>query len=1271
VTIPGLPKKRINYAYDERLNLSGTILDAEGVIYPLNGTETKIVNNGLNMPETLSFRKNAGSGYDQLVSDVDYGPNRMPTSIQFTRNGTSYAAGYNSAGMLNSASLTGGAVTLYHASYDYDDVGNISGITSTAPSLTATFGYDPLNRLTSANYSLGVGAYSYEYDAYGNMLRVIHNGTVTAFEKTYDAKNQIEDFEYDARGNLISKGTMLYYWDAQNRLRYVQNTAGEVLGKYLYDDRGLRLSALPQLPEINVKHEELDIPDEGDVYLRASPGNSTDETLTILNLGDANLNLGALSITGDVGDFEVIQNPQSPVLPLLTTDFVIRFHPQSAGHKIAELTIPSNDVDEGVYHLHLYGNYEPEMDVFEAPDGGSYDFGEWDIGTFDQVAFAVDNMGEKELVLEGAPIIVSITGPDCDQFSVEQQPTSPVLPRGRTAFVIRFAPSSEGLKTANISIRNNDWDENPYDITLYGTGTNGPMRISEDTAFVVTSPAEKEILTPGSIHLVTWTGAEAVENVKIEYSIDNGSTFHLAAERTLNTGAFSWLVPDTISGLCLIRVSNADGMPRALKAFAYEFKLKIPSDKEAGGATALKIRASIPDPGAQSNWTAELVLSADSSRDSQGAALNSAAGDFGPLSAFYDRWHQVRIQMEFETYTGSVWLNGRIVLDRVPLRQELGTLLPPEIRISADQSAASGFRVEDIRLDYCDLFLKPQIEGEEVSQSIIKDTFEAYRVGEFPKDGGWLGEDTKMIALSTNQTLSLATGGGSGRNIAFDETQKAGEEKKTAGRPVGGDVAIAEGRVRVSTDSPAGYSTILAQINDEDSFSGSKSFRLEALDGTGVSVSKKFSLPDRLPFGVSEGNFLIGLNTGDIEYQAFGGQELRADNRRLDTRSRRRADLEDNPRARRAAAGADGEEDLSRNRRSAPTASKSPSDGKTSALTLSGPRAGNFYLYSFDGKLLRQYDVYGAILKDFIYMGSRLIAEYDHAGNRYLYYTQDQINSTRIVTDDTGTVVHSQAYSPYGGVQQTWADSYDPLAKFSGKERDAESELDYFEARYYDRGQYRFISVDPKINFQTTWNDSQRLNLYVYCGNRPISFADPDGLSYLEYDNIEGKIRLYSSAGELRGVFPAANNCPSNPYPEGPHKFLRHSMNWINYWPGIDSMGNFIFDVKGHSGMGVHAHEEATYVLQWPDGSTSEYGGLTYKDRTGGCISTTHEGMGAITELHKTDPLTHLDVASGDPIVPECMTTALPLPSSPSVAVTVIIPTALPPAGKINIRPPG
>jgi RHS repeat-associated protein len=192
-------------------------------------------------------------------------------------------------------------------------------------------------------------------------------------------------------------------------------------------------------------------------------------------------------------------------------------------------------------------------------------------------------------------------------------------------------------------------------------------------------------------------------------------------------------------------------------------------------------------------------------------------------------------------------------------------------------------------------------------------------------------------------------------------------------------------------------------------------------------------------------------------------------------------------------------------------------------LVLFPVRAGNHYLYSFDGKLLRQYDIFGVLLKDLIHMGDRLVAEYDRVGNRYLYYTQDQISSTRAVTDGSGTVVYSEAYNPYGGVHKTWVNSFDPLPKFSGKERDEESGLDYFGARYYDRAQYRFVSTDPKLIVERARIDPQRWNLYSYCMNNPLAFHDLDGMDAISVQ--EGlKITMIASTKAMGTPYESPGN---------------------------------------------------------------------------------------------------------------------------------------------------
>jgi RHS repeat-associated protein len=65
--------------------------------------------------------------------------------------------------------------------------------------------------------------------------------------------------------------------------------------------------------------------------------------------------------------------------------------------------------------------------------------------------------------------------------------------------------------------------------------------------------------------------------------------------------------------------------------------------------------------------------------------------------------------------------------------------------------------------------------------------------------------------------------------------------------------------------------------------------------------------------------------------------------------------------------------------------------------------------------------------------------------------------------------------------------------KFTQKERDSESGLDYFLARYYSSPQGRFTSADPVIIARERVIDPQQLNLYSYARNNPLRFTDPTG----------------------------------------------------------------------------------------------------------------------------------------------------------------------------------
>jgi len=88
--------------------------------------------------------------------------------------------------------------------------------------------------------------------------------------------------------------------------------------------------------------------------------------------------------------------------------------------------------------------------------------------------------------------------------------------------------------------------------------------------------------------------------------------------------------------------------------------------------------------------------------------------------------------------------------------------------------------------------------------------------------------------------------------------------------------------------------------------------------------------------------------------------------------------------------------------------------------------------------------------------------------------------------------------------------------RFTSKERDQESGLDYFLARYYSASQGRFASVDPE-NLGASLSDPQSWNGYAYARNNPALFVDPDGLEY-KVVTPDGRVEIWSDK-EARETF--------------------------------------------------------------------------------------------------------------------------------------------------------
>jgi RHS repeat-associated protein len=211
----------------------------------------------------------------------------------------------------------------------------------------------------------------------------------------------------------------------------------------------------------------------------------------------------------------------------------------------------------------------------------------------------------------------------------------------------------------------------------------------------------------------------------------------------------------------------------------------------------------------------------------------------------------------------------------------------------------------------------------------------------------------------------------------------------------------------------------------------------------------------------------------------------------------------------------------------------SPYTGRYSAENLLAEleSAGNGsarFEYDGDGRRVRKIrcgtpsnctaETSGAVVTDYVYdaMGN-LAAEYgpiNDPGTRFVF--TDALGSTRLTTDAAGNSVRRYDYAPFGEeLTPAWTnwrttaagygavDSFPP--KFTGKERDAETGLDYFGARYFSGAQGRFTSADPYMPSADV-KDPQSWNRYAYARNNPLRYIDPNGLDWSDLSEEQRRV---------------------------------------------------------------------------------------------------------------------------------------------------------------------
>jgi RHS repeat-associated protein len=190
------------------------------------------------------------------------------------------------------------------------------------------------------------------------------------------------------------------------------------------------------------------------------------------------------------------------------------------------------------------------------------------------------------------------------------------------------------------------------------------------------------------------------------------------------------------------------------------------------------------------------------------------------------------------------------------------------------------------------------------------------------------------------------------------------------------------------------------------------------------------------------------------------------------------------------------------------------------------------FIYGIGGGVVAEFSgSSGALQKEYV-RGAGGMATIEPTavnGNGTRYATSDHLGTPRVVTNSIAAVVSRHDYKPFGeeiaaGVAgRTTGMGYSVTdnvrQKFTSKERDNETGLDYFNARYYASAQGRFTSIDPLIASGRVGNP-QSWNRYVYVLNNPVRLIDPNGLR----DDDPQKQPLPPSPAPLPPVIPPVSS---------------------------------------------------------------------------------------------------------------------------------------------------